>query len=71
MVEGSLEMWAGGWEGSVAGVVIGARAATVEAGGVLQRKTLPTAWKKLVEELGTEAGLRELARPLSTAALRR
>lgn len=64
-------MWAGGRDGSVVEVGFGARAVTFDAGGVLQRKTFPTAWKKVVLELGTEAGLRELARPLSTAALRR
>lgn len=36
-----------------------------------QRKTLPIVWKKEVDEVGTEAGLREFARSLSTAALSR
>ena len=68
-----MERWAGRWVASEVGAAAeaGVRAATVEVGGALQRKTLPTAWKKVVVELGTEAGFRELARPLSTAALRR
>lgn len=39
------------------------------AGGVLQRNTLPTDCQKDAAEVGMEAGRRDLARPLSTAAL--
>lgn len=40
-------------------------------GRELQRNTLPIAWRKEVEEVGMWAGRSELARSLSTAALRR
>lgn len=66
MLEGSLAVRLGR-----CCVAVGFTVAETRVLGDDQRKTLPIAWKKVVAEVGTRACLRELERPVSTAALRR